>query len=187
MKYVKRALVAIFWFLFGWIIDWISIRVFIYKKRLQMVPTSFKVFVWILGVIFGASGAMVYYQAPELMSQLTASKTVIYIQPAEVSTAKPEVKEVAVAPAPVDLVDIIFLKESSRGKNNYSKCEAIGKYNRYGYGIPGDGSYMCFDKDEDTKAVAGWVAVHKASGLTDNQLLCKYNTGKATSDCGYLK
>ena len=86
----------------------------------------------------------------------------------------------------VDLVDFIFSKESSRGVNNYSKCESIGKFNRYGFGIPGDGSYICFEKDDDTVAVAGWITHHKALGYTDNQLLCLYNTGSAKEDCPYL-
>src|SRR6185369_7582239 len=86
-----------------------------------------------------------------------------------------------------DLVDVIFSKESSRGVKNYSKCEAIGKFNRYGFAIPGDGSYVCFEKGEDTVAVAGWVAHRKALGWSDNQILCYYNSGKATEMCDYLK
>lgn len=86
-----------------------------------------------------------------------------------------------------DLVDEIFLRESSRGKKNYSKCEEKGLYNRYGYGIPGDGTYVCFEKDQDTVAVAGWVAHRRALGYTDSQILCGYNSGKFTDTCGYIQ
>lgn len=101
------------------------------------------------------------------------------------AASQPKDEEVTVAKR--DLVDEIFLKESSRGKKNYSKCEAKGMYNRYGFGIPGDGTYLCFEKDMDTVAVAGWVAHKKALGYTDNQLLCGYNSGKFTDTCGYIQ
>ena len=75
--------------------------------------------------------------------------------------------------------------ESSGGIHNYSKCQAIGKYNRYGFGIPGNGKYLCFEKDEDTKAVEKWFEKHlEEIGLEKS--LCKYNTGKSTEQCNYL-
>lgn len=85
-----------------------------------------------------------------------------------------------------ELVEIIFEKESSKGKKNYSKCEAIGKFNRYGFDIPGDGTYVCFDGDGDKVATTGWVAHKKALGYSDNELLCYYNSGDKVEDCGYL-
>lgn len=186
MKFISKAVVWIFWFLFGWIINWADNKIFIYKKRLQMVPTSFKWFIWFLGVIVGASGTMIYIQAPEIAHELTkASTPITYVNPAHAEVVPAPV--VVETPKPVDLVDVIFSKESSRGVNNYSKCEDIGKYNRYGFNIPGDGTYICFDKDQDTVAVAGWVAHKKALGYSDKQLICLYNTGKATNDCPYAE
>jgi hypothetical protein len=90
-------------------------------------------------------------------------------------------------PSIQNIVKKIFKKESSEGRNNYSKCEAIGKYNRYGYMIPGDGSYVCFEKDEDTKAVEKDIAIKLNSGLSLPQALCKYNTGKVLNDCPYYQ
>lgn len=74
--------------------------------------------------------------------------------------------------------------ESSGGKNNYSKCQAIGLYNRYGYGIPGNGKYLCFEKGEDTKAVKKWLAENiEKYGLEKS--LCRYNLGKPIENCQY--
>lgn len=194
MQFVKKVLVAVLWFLYRVsglqaLVDWADNKVFVYRKRLQMVPTSFKWFVWFLGVAVGVSGSMIYYQVPEIVKEIAKpSEPIVYINPAYAKMVETEKKEEVVATeAPFDIVDYIFMKESSRGVNNYSKCEAIGKYNRYGFGIPGDGTYVCFDKDQDTVAVAGWVAHRRALGMSDNRILCLYNTGKATETCGYLK
>lgn len=187
MKFIRKAVAWVFWFLFGWIIDWADNKIFVYKKRLQMVPVSFKWFVWILGVVVGASGMMIYQEAPVIMKEVTrASEPMVFVQQARAEILPVEVIEEVVAPE-VDLVDVIFSKESSRGVNNYSKCEEIGKFNRYGFDIPGNGKYVCFEKDEDTKAVAGWVAHRKALGWTDNEILCYYNSGTRSESCGYLE
>lgn len=88
---------------------------------------------------------------------------------------------------PIDeIVKKIMVLESSGGKNNYSKCEAIGKFNRYGFGIPGNGKYLCFEKDEDTKAVEKWFS-DKLKQLSLKQSVCLYNTGETTDDCPYLR
>jgi len=84
------------------------------------------------------------------------------------------------------IVKKIMMLESSGGKNNYSKCEAIGKYNRYGYGIPGDGTYRCYEKDEDTKAVENWFE-EKLNEMDLATAACYYNTGTKTQDCPYYK
>lgn len=87
-------------------------------------------------------------------------------------TVKQDVKEER------DLADYIWLKESTRGKNNYSKCEAIGKINGIGYGIPGDGTYMCFNShEEEMVALKGWIVAKKAKGLTELEMLCLYSGG----------
>lgn len=139
-----------------------------------------KLFICVLGGIIGGSGVYVSLTAPELLTQ---SNTIEIRRPQlhfseEVSAKEPEVVK-------RDLVDVIFTLESSRGKNNYSKCEAIGKFNQYGFGILGNGDYLCFEKDQDKVAVTGWVAQKEAQGLTEEEILCLYNTGKATSTCDY--
>lgn len=83
------------------------------------------------------------------------------------------------------IVDGIYRMESSNGKNNYSKCEAIGKFNGFGYGIY-DNNYLCFEKGEDRKVVEKWVDDNLKNGLTEKELLCKYNTG-STNDCEYYE
>jgi len=85
------------------------------------------------------------------------------------------------------LADTIHFKESTNGKFNYSKCEAIGEYNEYGYAIPGDGSYKCYKHGGDRKMVEIWLEKHIAQGMTDRVLLCYYNTGKKVDTCQYAK
>jgi hypothetical protein len=93
-------------------------------------------------------------------------------------------------PAPrlvTDIVDYIHLKESSRGKNNYSKCAEIGLYNEFGYGIPGNGEFMCFEKGLDRAEVERWVQDKLDEKYTVPELLCLYNTGTAYQTCNYSK
>lgn len=72
------------------------------------------------------------------------------------------------------LADFIWNKESSR-KNNYSKCEAIGKVNMIGYGIDGTGKYICFNSHEDEmKVLIGFILAHEAQGMTRLQILKHY-------------
>lgn len=98
----------------------------------------------------------------------------------EASEAIVEVKEVV---KERDLADYIWFKESTRGKNNYSKCEAIGKINGIGYAIPGDGSYICFDSHEDEMvALNGWLMAKKAAGWSELKMLCTYS-GQNYSEC----
>lgn len=158
-------------------------------KRSQFLFKIRLVGMYSIGAIGGGSWVFSAEEGGSIYAELTKNSHVVIerVQAAEPNVQATPVEEIQekVEVKPVDLVDIIFLKESSRGKNNYSKCEAIGKYNRYGYGIPGDGRYICFQKDEDTKAVEGWVAEKKARGYSDTEILCLYNTGKATRTCEY--
>lgn len=162
------------------------------EQKIKRAKLLFKVRLVSMYTIGALGGGSWVYSSIEGMRIFSEKTTVVIerVKAAEIETpAKEEapIKEEVVEVKPVDLVDFIFMKESSRGKNNYSKCEAIGKYNRYGYGIPGNGQYICFEKDEDTKAVAGWVAEKIARGYSDNELLCLYNTGKASRTCGYIE
>lgn len=161
-------------------------------KRARLIFKVRLVGMYAVGAIGGGSWVYSSIEAGNIYADMTKNSRVVFerAQAAEVEAPKEKEivsEEVVVAPKPFDIVDFIFMKESSRGKNNYSKCEAIGKFNRYGYGIPGNGKYLCFDKDEDTKAVEGWVADKKARGYSDNELLCLYNTGNATRTCGYIQ
>lgn len=87
-------------------------------------------------------------------------------------------------PAVGKIVDIVHRLESSGGKNNFSKCEAIGKYNEFGYGVYGE-NYLCFDKGKDREAVIAWFE-RELKDKTVEQSLCKYNTGQAVDSCPYV-
>lgn len=109
----------------------------------------------------------------------TAHAIVETRKPVETSQ-KPEINEIA------KIADTIWMLESTRGINNYSKCEAAGKVNGIGYGIPGDGKYMCFESHkEEIYTLMSWIARKQAQGITGDNLFCLYNTGKATDTCKY--
>lgn len=105
-----------------------------------------------------------------------------HFKPKTIYINNAEAKNVAVNPInePVkdeieELKDFIWQKESTRGKNNYSKCEAIGKVNGIGYGIDGSGAYRCFESHEDEmKVLEGWIIDHKAQGMTRLEMLKHY-------------
>jgi hypothetical protein len=81
----------------------------------------------------------------------------------------------------------IYTLESSAGKNNYSKCEEQGLVNHYGYGIPGNGKFLCFENyGEETIVVAKWVEKKFEKGFNLEETLCIYNTGSKES-CGYYE
>lgn len=84
------------------------------------------------------------------------------------------------------MTDYIHRKESSAGKHNYSKCAQQGKFNEYGYAIPGNGKYACYNTQEENRlAVEGWIQDKLDRGFTEKELLCYYNTGKRSADCPY--
>ena len=73
------------------------------------------------------------------------------------------------------IADEIWMLESTRGKNNYSKCEAIGKVNGIGYGIWG-GNWMCFDShEEEMETLEKWISEKRDKGMTDKELKCLYS------------
>lgn len=73
--------------------------------------------------------------------------------------------------------DLIWLNESTRGKNNYSKCEAIGKVNGIGYSIYGT-RFMCFENHaEEMETLEKWINNHINEGMTETELLCHYSGG----------
>ncbi len=88
------------------------------------------------------------------------------------------------------VVDYIWFRESTRGKNNFPGslahyCELRGKWNELGYG--GMKLKICFkDKAEGFEKVGNWVNRHnKKFNLEIAKTLCWYNIGKETSKCEY--
>lgn len=74
-----------------------------------------------------------------------------------------------------ELSDYIWLHESTRGKNNFSKCEIVGKINGIGYSVWGN-NYVCFDShEEEMEYLKKWISNHKTEGMTDNEILCHYS------------
>ena len=148
-----------------------------YRLRVRMVPVSYKLFVLALGVAIGGSSVFVHNEYPSIVSTdpLIIENT-HFIEKAEAKEA-PKVDKVK------ELSELIYQRESSNGKNNYSKCEAIGKYNGVGYAIPGNGSYICFDSHEDEmQAVRGWIVTKLAAGMSEEKLLCVYS-GNNYKEC----
>jgi hypothetical protein len=75
-----------------------------------------------------------------------------------------------------EIAETIWMKESTQGKHNYSKCEAQGLTNGIGYAIPGDGTYRCFkDHAEEMQVLKGWIRDHISQGMTEKELLCHYS------------
>lgn len=96
-----------------------------------------------------------------------------------------ERKSLEVAPSVQEIVKKVQILESSGGKYNYSKCEAIGKYNRSGYGIPGNGKYLCFDtKEQEDETIMAWFE-EKLKKHPLKKCLCIYNTGMEIENCHY--
>ena len=157
---------------------------FLFKVRL--------VGMYAIGAIGGGTWVYSAIESMNLYAEMNSTATVV-IERAYASEEPEEAAEKVVEAEeaeekPFDIVDFIFMKESSRGKNNYSKCEAQGKINGVGFGIDGTGKYICFNShEEEMQAVKGWIIAKRAAGLSDNELLCLYNTGKATKTCKYIE
>jgi hypothetical protein len=116
--------------------------------------------------------------------EMFQGETITIVNP--VQAKEPDaIKEEAKPDEIAILAEYIWNKESTKGKNNFSKCEAIGKVNGIGYGIPGNGDYICFDSHADEmRTLEGWIIAKRAQGYTDQALLCIYNTGSA-KQCAY--
>ena len=108
--------------------------------------------------------------------------------PLVIENVHAQTRVIAEAVEPVDpikeIADYIWNRESTRGKNNYSKCEAIGKVNGVGYGIPGNGDYVCFESHEDEmRTLEGWIIAKLAQGHTETSLLCLYSGSNYKDVC----
>ena len=93
-----------------------------------------------------------------------------------ISTESLEEQDLSDTTSPVSqIADEIWMLESTRGKNNYSKCEAIGKVNGIGYGIWG-GNWQCFEShEEEMKTLEKWISEKRDKGMTDKELMCLYS------------
>lgn len=142
-----------------------------WREKFGIFPILW-IFFW--GVVAGAMYMYVALEAPEVFE----AKTITIINPAEASEIVKEDTTPVIHSSDkiAELAEMIYNLESTNGKNNYSKCEEIGKVNGIGYGIPGNGTYQCFESHEDEMQVLkGWIIDKKSKGKTDNELLCLYS------------
>jgi len=128
--------------------------------------------IWGLGVIAGASGMYWVNTIPTLEPSSVVFEQVnqsLQIETVEAKEVEDNIEK---------LMTLIYQNESSSGKNNFSKCEEQGKVNGIGYGIPGNGSFVCFEShEEEMIALRGWLVAKRASGMSDEAMLCLYSGG----------
>ncbi len=183
MKKVIKAVGLFFYRVSGlqYVVSEIQSFVFRYQLRVRMVPVSYKLFVLLIGMSIGGSGVYIHTEYPIALddNRIIIENTRI-IEPVQ---AKETVIEVKKEKTIDELADYIWMKESTRGKNNYSKCEEVGKVNGVGYAIPGDGSYVCFDShEEEMQVLKGWIIYRRALGWSDIKMLCAYS-GNNYDEC----
>lgn len=100
-------------------------------------------------------------------------KTIVIINQVEAKTEKIDEEQVNRE----RIADYIWLRESTRGTNNYSKCEAQGKINGIGYGIY-DGKYICFESHkEEMRVLDNWIKEHENQNMSEEELLNHYSGG----------
>ena len=174
----------------GWKKQWneFSTKEYMTSRRYVGSYPKLKRFVLIdfLFLVIGFIGWNISLSVPEI-SLKWDKEPLTFENPAIASTMKTvEIREeIKTTISAESIADTIHKLESSKGKNNYSKCEAQGKFNEYGFGVPGNGTYICFDKGKDRVSVIGWIEQKIAQGYTEKELACVYNTGKRTETCPY--
>lgn len=125
--------------------------------------------------------------AQEMLSPLGDSRVVeverIKEVPVEVQTLNTNI---------LDLVDYVWMKESTKGKNTnpqalHNYCKSQGKSNEYGYG--GMRLKYCFESPKAAKAfVTLWFAERlKEFNGNVGMSLCYYNLGQKITNCEYAK
>lgn len=179
---MKRALKAVAMFIYTVsgakiVVEAVKSAIFRYKLRVRMVPVSYKLFILIVGMTIGGSSVYVHNEYPNMLQEqkMTFENTRVI--------EKVEAKEFPKVDRVKELSEIIYQRESTSGKNNYSKCEAVGKYNGIGYGISGNGKYMCFEShDEEMQVLRGWLITKIALGYTEKEMLCLYS-GSNYKEC----
>lgn len=145
-----------------------------------------KFLVFMLGIIIATSFCICFYEGKDLKSEYDQSMKIWeehLVHKAD--AAKRSGEEVSAnsqatknggqetALSIEEIVRRILILESSNGVNNFSKCEAIGKFNRSGYGIH-SGKYLCFDtKEEEEKTIGEWFK-KRLKTMSLEEALVKY-------------
>lgn len=147
-----------------------------------------KFLVFVLGIIIATSFCICFYEGRELKTEYDQSMKIWEEHLVHKANAEKRSGEEVSANSQAaenggqetalsieELQDYIWLHESTRGKNNYSKCEIVGMTNGIGYGVWGD-NYVCFDNhEEEMETLKKWINNHKYEGMTDTELLCLYS------------
>jgi hypothetical protein len=166
-----------------YIVEEVRSACFLYKLKLRMVPVSYKLFLFFWGIAFGGSAMFVHLEYGDILEPNTIIIENSRVFPVEAKAPNLEEVEEKSSRSIDELADYIWSKESTRGKNNFSKCDTIGKVNGVGYDIPGDGSYVCFDShEEEMQVLKGWLTYRKALGWSELKMLCTYS-GNNYGEC----
>ena len=84
-----------------------------------------------------------------------------------------------------DFIDHIWLRESGRGKNPAGLagyCEKKGLSNEFGFAVSVNHCFTNFETS--VKRLERWYEDN--TGLTYQEKLCRYNTGRPVPECAYL-
>jgi hypothetical protein len=147
-----------------------------------------KFLVFMLGIIIATSFCICFYEGKDLKSEYDQSMKIWEEHLVhKANAAKRSGEEVSAnsqaaknggqetALSIEELSDYIWLHESTRGKNNFSKCEIVGKINGIGYSVWGD-NYVCFDSHaEEMEYLKKWINNHIAQGMGKDEMLCHYS------------
>ncbi len=165
--------------------DEIQVRVTAYKRCLNIVPVTYKLFISLVGIAIGASGMYVYFEGKSLVASLLEANTVTFVSTVEAETPE-KVEEVKIEVLNVkEIVEKVYRLESSRGKND--SCKVPGKVNGFGYATYA-GKAPCFNSHDEIKTIVeGWFQDKMDRGMTVGQATCLYNTGTAIDDCPYYQ
>jgi len=181
-----------------WVFGWISWKLYqiIFWLRFTVIDSRGGYF--LVGVTFGFIGLFLFSQTNDLRAMLISStthKSVINLSTPIATASEQDVPVVQDNNALANyLADQIYHKETSNGKFD-QKCERItfpgsdvsmDLHNGYGFRQGTDRNY-CLGSDEEmrVKVIARLIELIE-QGLTDNQILCLYNTGTASDTCHYL-
>lgn len=141
-----------------------------YRLRVRMVPTSFKVFIWSLGVVSGASGVFVSLSYENVIE----SNTVVFenVSIVEVAEAKTEVKEKTIEEKiaetfPENPAVMIAIAKAESGMNPLSAHINTNGTRDIGLmqvnSVHGHDDLEMFDVDKNLKAAR---AVYDKQGIT---------------------
>ena len=146
------------------------------KAHKQAQKLALAVVIGEIILVAGYSTAL-NYGALELLQPRTviievAQASPVQIQPQPQAPKQPQEEIIDVE----RIADTIYSRESSRGKHNYSACTKQNKINGIGYGIPGNGKFMCFTShEEEMETLKKWINRHIAEGMTEKELMCHYS------------